>query len=97
MTCVADEVRGERLVVLYTSLNGQAPHRLGKGLAEHGLPNLWVPAERDFYQVPELPILGSGKVNLQRLKEMAQERTNTKAVSNQQSVISDGGPLKADS
>jgi acyl-[acyl-carrier-protein]-phospholipid O-acyltransferase/long-chain-fatty-acid--[acyl-carrier-protein] ligase len=96
VTCVADEVRGERLVVLYTSLNGQAPHRLGKGLAEHGLPNLWVPAERDFYQVPELPILGSGKVNLQRLKEMAQERTNTKAVSNQQSAISDGGPLKAD-
>ena len=38
-----------------------------------GLPNLWVPAERDFYPVPELPVLGSGKVNLKRVKELALE------------------------
>ena len=31
-----------------------------------GLPNLWVPAERDFFPVPELPMLGSGKLDLKR-------------------------------
>jgi len=36
-----------------------------------GLPNLWVPGERDFYQVPELPTLGSGKVDLKGVKDMA--------------------------
>ncbi len=44
-----------------------------KQLSGRGLPNLWVPAERDFYAVPELPVLGSGKVNLKRVKEMALE------------------------
>ncbi len=40
-------------------------------LSAHGLPNLWLPAERDFHAVAELPVLGSGKLNLQGVKEMA--------------------------
>jgi hypothetical protein len=30
-----------------------------------------VPGERDFIAVPELPLLGSGKLNLQGCKELA--------------------------
>ena len=41
---------------------------------ERGLPNLWIPRERDFYRIAELPLLGSGKLDLKRVKEMAQER-----------------------
>jgi acyl-[acyl-carrier-protein]-phospholipid O-acyltransferase/long-chain-fatty-acid--[acyl-carrier-protein] ligase len=73
VTCVPDEARGERLVVLYTSLPGFDPRGLSRGLMGRGLPNLWVPGERDFYAVPELPILGSGKLDLKRVKEIAQE------------------------
>jgi acyl-[acyl-carrier-protein]-phospholipid O-acyltransferase/long-chain-fatty-acid--[acyl-carrier-protein] ligase len=73
VTCVPDESRGERLVVLYTTLNDQEPRALSRGLMGRGLPNLWVPGERDFYRVPELPVLGSGKLDLKRVKEMAQE------------------------
>ena len=73
VTCVPDEARGERLVVLYTSLNDREPKGLARGLAGRGLPNLWVPGERDFFKVPELPVLGSGKLDLKRVKEMAQE------------------------
>ena len=40
-------------------------------LSAHGLPNLWVPGERDFHAVPELPLLGSGKVNLKGVKDLA--------------------------
>ena len=42
-----------------------------QGLAGRGLPNLWVPSPRDFFAVPELPHLGSGKLDLKRLKEHA--------------------------
>lgn len=72
---VPDEARGERLVVLHLALDGGRDVRaLSQQLGDRGLPNLWLPAERDFFQVDELPVLGSGKLNLHRLKEMALER-----------------------
>jgi acyl-[acyl-carrier-protein]-phospholipid O-acyltransferase/long-chain-fatty-acid--[acyl-carrier-protein] ligase len=80
VTCVPDEARGERLVVLHTELNGTDSHHLCEQLSHRGLPNLWIPAERDFLQVPELPLLGSGKLHLQQLKQMALERTQQPSV-----------------
>ncbi|MFL5245481.1 MAG: AMP-binding protein [Gemmataceae bacterium] len=73
VTCVPDEKKGERLVVLFTPQENLDLKALKEKLSKRGLPNLWVPDERDFYPVPELPILGSGKVNLQKLKTMALE------------------------
>jgi acyl-[acyl-carrier-protein]-phospholipid O-acyltransferase / long-chain-fatty-acid--[acyl-carrier-protein] ligase len=63
--------RNERIVVLYLPLSGITIGELLKRLAELGLPNLWIPDERDCFAVSELPILGSGKLDLKRLKEMA--------------------------
>jgi acyl-[acyl-carrier-protein]-phospholipid O-acyltransferase/long-chain-fatty-acid--[acyl-carrier-protein] ligase len=80
VTSVPDESRGERLVVLHVPLHdGHEVRSLCQQLSSRGLPNLWVPAERDFVQVSELPVLGSGKVNLQRLKEMALEASVVRA------------------
>ena len=56
---------------------GPGNRPLVRQLSGRGLPNLWVPAERDFYAVPELPVLGSGKVNLKRVKEKALELAET--------------------
>ena len=77
VSCVPDESRGERLVVLYAAkpladLGFDVP-KWQQALSGRGLPNLWVPSPRDFYAVPELPHLGSGKLDLKRLKEMAAE------------------------
>jgi acyl-[acyl-carrier-protein]-phospholipid O-acyltransferase/long-chain-fatty-acid--[acyl-carrier-protein] ligase len=47
-------------------------------MGERGLPNLWVPGQRDFYAVPELPHLGSGKLDLKGLKDRALELTAKK-------------------
>jgi acyl-[acyl-carrier-protein]-phospholipid O-acyltransferase/long-chain-fatty-acid--[acyl-carrier-protein] ligase len=80
VTCVPDEARGERLVVLHTPLVATDVHSLWQKLGERGLPNLYVPSERDFYEVPELPILGSGKVNWPQVKAMALEKTRSRAV-----------------
>ncbi len=75
VTAVPDERRGERLVVLHTPLNGADIHGIWQQLNERGLPNLWIPAERDFYQIPELPVLGSGKIDLKRIKDLAVSRS----------------------
>lgn len=70
-----DPLRGERIVVLYVaeqlSLSGLEVRPWCDGLSDRGLPNLWLPGERDFFKVPELPVLGSGKLNLQRVQELA--------------------------
>ncbi len=73
VTCVPDEARGERLVVLHVQHDGLQVCKWRQELGNRGLPNLWLPAERDFVVIPELPLLGSGKVNLKRLKELALE------------------------
>ncbi len=80
VTSVPDERRGERLIVLHLPLPGLDVHQLWQQLNSRGLPNLWVPGERDFLEVPELPILGSGKLDLKRIKEIALEKM-TAAVS----------------
>ncbi len=75
VTCVPDDARGERLVVLYLaaclSQVGLEVRLWCQRLSGRGLPNLWVPGERDFYAVAELPVLGSGKVNLKGVQDLA--------------------------
>jgi acyl-[acyl-carrier-protein]-phospholipid O-acyltransferase/long-chain-fatty-acid--[acyl-carrier-protein] ligase len=72
---VPDKKRGERLVVLYLPLPGMSVKELLAKLGKVGLPNLWLPDERDFFDVPDLPLLGTGKLDLQAVKRMALERT----------------------
>lgn len=74
VTAVPDERRGERLVVLHTPLNGVDRDQLCQQLGRRGMPSLWVPSPRDFVQVGELPVLGSGKLDLRRVKQIALER-----------------------
>jgi acyl-[acyl-carrier-protein]-phospholipid O-acyltransferase/long-chain-fatty-acid--[acyl-carrier-protein] ligase len=71
VTAVPDERKGERLIVLHTPLNGANVHQLWQTLNSRGLPNLWVPGERDFFEIPEMPVLGTGKMDLRRIKEIA--------------------------
>ena len=73
---VPDPSRGERLVVLHPPLPVPVDQLWGK-LNDSGLPKLWVPARDSFFEVPELPYLGSGKLDLQRIKQMALELTHT--------------------
>jgi acyl-[acyl-carrier-protein]-phospholipid O-acyltransferase/long-chain-fatty-acid--[acyl-carrier-protein] ligase len=74
VTAVPDESKGERLVVMHLALNGLDVHTLWQQLNNRGLPNIYIPKERDFFQIPEMPILGTGKLDLKRIKELALER-----------------------
>ncbi len=73
VTGVPDERKGERLVVLHTPLNGLNPQQLHQKLTGSGLPNLWLPGAKSYFEVQELPVLGSGKLDLQKVKKLALE------------------------
>jgi acyl-[acyl-carrier-protein]-phospholipid O-acyltransferase/long-chain-fatty-acid--[acyl-carrier-protein] ligase len=42
-------------------------------LGESGLPNLWTPRANQFFHVDDLPHLGTGKLDLRRVHEIALE------------------------
>jgi acyl-[acyl-carrier-protein]-phospholipid O-acyltransferase/long-chain-fatty-acid--[acyl-carrier-protein] ligase len=72
VTAVPDAARGERLVAFYTRMD-VTPDDLWDKLCASGLPRLWLPRREHLLQLPEIPTLGTGKVDLRRLKQMALE------------------------
>ncbi|MEZ6133867.1 MAG: AMP-binding protein [Pirellulaceae bacterium] len=72
VTSVPDAKRGERLVVLHTQL-GIPKSDILRQMSAAGLPNLYLPSEDSFYQVDEIPVLGSGKLDLKQLQQLAAE------------------------
>jgi acyl-[acyl-carrier-protein]-phospholipid O-acyltransferase/long-chain-fatty-acid--[acyl-carrier-protein] ligase len=73
VSAVPDERKGERLVVLHTPLD-KAPEAICKELSQAGLPNLWIPSPDSFCQVDEIPVLGTGKIDLKGLQTLALEK-----------------------
>jgi len=69
---VPDEKKGERLVVIHKIADGQLQSCLEK-LSQADLPNLWKPRPDQFFHVDALPYLGTGKIDLRRVKELAAE------------------------
>jgi len=67
---VPDENKGERLVVLHT-LDDDELDDLVSQLDKSGLPNLWRPKASAFYRIDEIPLLGTGKMDLQAIKQTA--------------------------
>lgn len=80
VTAVPDEKKGERLVVLYTHME-KTPQELCRALSEEGFPNLYIPSPENFRQVAEIPLLGSGKLDLKGLNDMAREQFDAPAAS----------------
>ena len=72
VTAVSDEKKGERIAVVHTADPATIPELLAK-LKSMGLPNLFIPRKDDFVKVPELPILGTGKIDLRAVKQTAGE------------------------
>jgi acyl-[acyl-carrier-protein]-phospholipid O-acyltransferase/long-chain-fatty-acid--[acyl-carrier-protein] ligase len=70
VTGVPDGRKGERLAVLHT-LPPDELNKLLERMPEIGLPNLWTPRANQFFRVEELPYLGSGKLDLRRVRELA--------------------------
>ena len=72
VTGVPDGKKGERLVVLHTLAPDDLKTTTDR-LGESGLPNLWMPRANQFFHVDELPHLGTGKLDLRRIRDLAIE------------------------
>jgi acyl-[acyl-carrier-protein]-phospholipid O-acyltransferase/long-chain-fatty-acid--[acyl-carrier-protein] ligase len=73
VAAVPDVAKGERLVVFHVCDLGD-PQDVCRRLAARGLPNLWIPGADSFARIEEMPVLGSGKLDLKKLATMARER-----------------------
>jgi acyl-[acyl-carrier-protein]-phospholipid O-acyltransferase/long-chain-fatty-acid--[acyl-carrier-protein] ligase len=73
VTAVPDERKGERLLVLHTPTD-KSPDAMVQHLSQAGLPNLWIPSTDSFFEVDAIPVLGTGKLDLQGVKRLATER-----------------------
>jgi len=72
VTGVADEKKGEKLVVVYAEELGD-PSSFQEAIRALDIPNLWKPDSRNWVGVEALPTLGTGKLDLKGLKSKAEE------------------------
>ena len=79
VTAIPDERKGERIAVLHLQLDVEVD-KLRQGLIDRGLPNLYIPGSRDFYQVTDLPVLGSGKLDIKKCRQQAEELAGIRSV-----------------
>jgi acyl-[acyl-carrier-protein]-phospholipid O-acyltransferase / long-chain-fatty-acid--[acyl-carrier-protein] ligase len=76
VTGVPDEKKGERLVVLHNLPEDKLKAVLEK-LGNCDLPNLWLPRPNQFFYTPEFPHLGTGKLDLRRVRDLAISHTQS--------------------
>jgi len=72
VTSLPDGRKGERLAVVHTASDDTLKLLFEKLPAEN-LPNLWIPKQDAFVRVAEVPRLGTGKVDLKRVRQIAAE------------------------
>jgi acyl-[acyl-carrier-protein]-phospholipid O-acyltransferase/long-chain-fatty-acid--[acyl-carrier-protein] ligase len=65
---VPDATQGEYLVACITPQAGDV-EKLYQALKESGIPNLWIPSRAHFITIPEIPLTGSGKIDLRAVRE----------------------------
>lgn len=72
VVALPDPRKGERLIALHTSteLGGR---EINRSMAASSVPRLWIPKAESIHRVDELPMLPTGKLDLQRLKALALE------------------------
>ena len=77
VTSVPDPKKGERLIVLHSGLK-ESPQDVCRRLAGEGLPPIWIPSPDAFHEIDEIPLLGTGKLDLRRIKELALEKDSNR-------------------
>ncbi|MEQ8837216.1 MAG: AMP-binding protein, partial [Lacipirellulaceae bacterium] len=77
VTSVPDEKKGERLIVLHKKIN-YTPEQIIEHLRGVGLPNIYIPSKDSFLEVEEIPLLGTGKLDLKGVSDLAWERFGDK-------------------
>lgn len=66
---IEDKTKGEQLAVCCTDDAGD-PETLISKLRHLELPNLWIPRATNFFHIPKLPLLATGKLDLCALQKI---------------------------
>jgi acyl-[acyl-carrier-protein]-phospholipid O-acyltransferase/long-chain-fatty-acid--[acyl-carrier-protein] ligase len=74
VTSIPDDTKGERLIAFYTDPHVKSPE-LWEQLCRTDLPRLWLPKREDLHMVESVPTLGTGKVDLRAVRQLALERS----------------------
>ncbi|HEV7279506.1 MAG TPA: MFS transporter [Pirellulaceae bacterium] len=72
VTAIPHPTKGERLIVLHTPLS-KSVEEIRRELAAMGLPNIFIPGAESWLETSEIPVLGTGKLDLSELKKRALE------------------------
>ena len=80
VTSLPDAKKGEKLMVLHT-LNDTTLATVLEKFANTDLPNLWKPKADQFIHADHLPLLGTGKLDLRKVKELAAAADATRQTS----------------
>jgi acyl-[acyl-carrier-protein]-phospholipid O-acyltransferase/long-chain-fatty-acid--[acyl-carrier-protein] ligase len=75
VTAVPCDIRGEKLVVFYARPD-VTPAGLWAKLNETTLPRLWIPKREHIIPIEAIPTLGTGKVDLQALRRLAEKMSS---------------------
>ena len=76
VTSVPDEKKGEQIVILYEKEKVDVD-ALSYVLTESDMPNLYVPKRENLIAVDQIPHLGSGKLDMMKLRQMAIDAKKT--------------------
>jgi acyl-[acyl-carrier-protein]-phospholipid O-acyltransferase/long-chain-fatty-acid--[acyl-carrier-protein] ligase len=85
VTAIRDERKGERIMVIHCKV-AVPPQSLVDSLQKQGLPNLFIPKCSDFIEVQELPLLGTGKIDLRGVKKMAEQASSPRVADHTEAV-----------
>ncbi len=72
VTALPHKTKGERIIVLYRELPME-PKDIIDALLANNVPKIWIPHLDGFVPVDEIPVLGTGKLDLAALKKKAAE------------------------
>jgi len=70
VTAVPAGKKGEELVVLYLPEAGRADY-LHEIITASDIPNIWKPRKGNYIRIESMPSLGSGKLDIRRLRQIA--------------------------
>ena len=72
VACLMARVEAARLIVLHVLDSDKLDAAIEK-FAANDLPPLWKPRANQFYKIDAIPYLGTGKLDLRKIKELAQQ------------------------
>jgi acyl-[acyl-carrier-protein]-phospholipid O-acyltransferase/long-chain-fatty-acid--[acyl-carrier-protein] ligase len=70
VTGIPDESRGERIVVVHLPFAKPLSDVID-ALLKTSLPRLWLPSVDSFFEVSQIPMLGTGKPDLMEIRRLA--------------------------